>query len=46
MRHIPARYHIFYLLLTRTMAWFALLYTIAGILIVLGRRRGAATATG
>ncbi|HJS91723.1 MAG TPA: DUF4184 family protein [Steroidobacteraceae bacterium] len=46
MRHIPARYHIFYLLLTRTMAWFALLYTLAGLLIVRGRRRGAATATG
>ncbi|MDE2263208.1 MAG: DUF4184 family protein [Gammaproteobacteria bacterium] len=40
--HIPARYHLFYLLLTRTTAWFALLYTIAGIVMVRGRRRGAA----
>jgi len=38
----PARYHIFYLLLTRITAWFALLYTIAGIVIARGRRRGAA----
>jgi Domain of unknown function (DUF4184) len=45
MRHIPARYHLFYLLITRTTAWFALLYTIAGIVIAHGRRRAAATAT-
>lgn len=44
--HIPARYHLFYLLLTRTTAWFALLYTVAGIVIVRGRRRSAATAAG
>jgi len=44
--HIPARYHLFYLLLTRTTAWFALLYTVAGIVIVRGRRRAAATAAG
>lgn len=40
VRHTPARYHLFYLLLTRTTAWFALLYTLAGIVIVCGRRRG------
>jgi len=38
----PARYLVFYLLLTRSMAWFALLYTVAGIVIVRGRRRAAA----
>ena len=42
VRHIPARYHLFYLLITRTTAWFALLYTIAGIVMVRGRRRAAA----
>jgi hypothetical protein len=46
LRHIPARYHIFYLLLTRTTAWYALLYTIAGIFIVRSRRRAAAAAAG
>jgi Domain of unknown function (DUF4184) len=46
MRHIPARYHIFYLLLTRTTAWFALLYTVAGIIMVYGRRRIVASAAG
>lgn len=40
------RYRIFYLLLTRTIAWFALLYTGAGVLIARGRRRAAATAAG
>jgi hypothetical protein len=45
-RHAAPRYHIFYLLLTRSTAWFALLYTVAGIIIVRGRRRAAATATG
>ena len=40
LRHTPARYHLFYLLLTRTTAWFALLYTVAGVIIVCGRRRG------
>jgi hypothetical protein len=43
---IFVRYHIFYLLLTRTTAWFALLYTVAGIVIVRGRRRSAAAAAG
>jgi len=43
-RPLPARYHVFYLLLTRSTAWFALLYTIAGIVIVRGRRRRAAAA--
>ncbi|HVS76071.1 MAG TPA: DUF4184 family protein [Steroidobacteraceae bacterium] len=46
VRHIPARYQLFYLLITRTTAWFALLYTVAGIVIVRGRRRAAAAATG
>lgn len=41
MQHIPARYYVFYLLLTRTMAWFALLYTVAGIVMTRGRRRAA-----
>lgn len=41
MRQIPARYHLFYLLITRTTAWFALLYTVAGIVMVRGRRRAA-----
>lgn len=41
MRHIPARYHLFYLLITRTTAWFALLYTVAGIVMVRSRRRAA-----
>src|SRR5512146_1608850 len=42
VRHVPARYHIFYLLITRTTAWFALLYTAAGVMIVRGQRRAAA----
>ena len=46
LRDNPARYTIFYLLLTRTVAWFALLYTIAGIVIVRGRRRATAAAPG
>lgn len=37
MGHAPAAYHIFYLLLTRTLAWFAALYTLAGIAIMRGR---------
>lgn len=46
VQHVPASYHLLYLLLTRTVAWFALLYTVAGILIVRGRRRaGAASVT-
>jgi hypothetical protein len=40
VRHTPARYRLFYLLLTRTTAWFALLYVLAGVAIVCGRRRG------
>src|SRR5512146_607511 len=40
--HIPARYRLFYLLLTRTTAWFALLYTVAGMVVIRARRRGAA----
>ncbi|MGH8169636.1 MAG: DUF4184 family protein [Steroidobacteraceae bacterium] len=46
VRDNPARYHIFYLLLTRCVAWFALLYAAAGIFIVRGRRRAAASAPG
>jgi hypothetical protein len=45
-RHGVPRYHLFYLLLTRTTAWFALLYTVAGIVIVRGRRRTAAAEAG
>lgn len=41
-RQLPAAYHLLYLLLTRTTAWFAALYTLAGVLIVYGRRRAAA----
>jgi hypothetical protein len=41
-RPIPPSYHLLYLLLTRSIAWFALLYTVAGILIARGRRRAAA----
>jgi hypothetical protein len=41
VRHIPTRYHLFYLLLTRTTAWFMLLYAFAGIVITRGRRRSA-----
>lgn len=40
--HVPAAYHLFYLLLTRTTAWLAVLYALAGIVIVRGRRRAAA----
>lgn len=39
VRHIPARYHVFYLLLTRTTAWFGLLYIVAGTVMTRGRRR-------
>ena len=46
VRPAPAGYRLFYLLLTRTTASFALLYTAAGMLIVRGRRRAAATAPG
>ncbi|HVC30831.1 MAG TPA: DUF4184 family protein [Steroidobacteraceae bacterium] len=45
-QHVPASYQLLYLLLTRTTAWFALLYTVAGVLIVRGRRRAAAAAAG
>jgi hypothetical protein len=44
--NIPAGYRLFYLLLTRTTAWFALLYTLTGVAIVHGRRRPAAAAPG
>ena len=37
--HIPATYRLIYLLLTRTAAWFALLYTVTGIIIVRWWRR-------
>ncbi|HEY7887900.1 MAG TPA: DUF4184 family protein [Steroidobacteraceae bacterium] len=37
--HLTASYRLFYLLLTRTAAWFAVLYTATGILIVRWRRR-------
>ena len=37
----PTRYQVFFLLLTRGMASFAVLYTAAGIVIVRGRRRAA-----
>lgn len=43
--HIPPNYYFFYLLITRTTAWFALLYTVAGLVIVRGRRRTAAAAS-
>jgi len=39
------RYHLFYLLLTRTTAWFALMYTLAGAIIVRGRQRRRAAGT-
>lgn len=38
----PTRYQVFFLLLTRGMASFALLYTAAGVVIIRGRRRAAA----
>lgn len=38
----PSRYQVFFFLLTRGMASFAVLYTVAGIIIVRGRRRAAA----
>lgn len=41
-QHVAARYHLLYLLLTRTTAWFALLYTLAGALLVLARGRAGA----
>lgn len=44
LRHIPTRYRLFYLMITRTTAWFALLYTVAGIVLVRVRRRAAAAA--
>jgi hypothetical protein len=45
--HALTNYHFLYLLLTRSTAWFALLYTVAGSLIVaLGRRRDPAAAAG
>lgn len=41
--HLSPTYHLLYLLLTRTTAWFAALYTLAGIVIMAGRRRASAT---
>jgi len=42
LRDDPPRYRILYLLITRSVAWFALLYTAAGILLIMrGRRRAA-----
>ena len=38
----PTKYQIFFLLLTRSMASFALLYAAAGAVIIRGRRRAAA----
>jgi preprotein translocase subunit SecG len=40
--HLVAAYRLFYLLLTRTTAWFAALYTLVGIVIVAARRRTSA----
>ena len=36
--HLSAAYHLYYLLITRTTAWFAALYTLVGIVILAGRR--------
>jgi hypothetical protein len=40
--HPAPAYHLIYLLLTRTTAFFAALYTLAGIAILAGRRRASA----
>ncbi len=40
--HLSAAYHLYYLLLTRTTAWFAALYTLVGIGIVAARGRASA----
>jgi hypothetical protein len=40
--HLPPAYRLMYLLLTRTTAWFAALYTLAGLVILAGRRRASA----
>jgi hypothetical protein len=40
--HLHPEYHLLYLLLTRTIAWFAALYTLAGMTILAVRRRAAA----
>ena len=40
--HWPPAYHLIYLLVTRTTASFAALYTLTGIVIVAGRRRASA----
>jgi len=39
--HLAPAYHLIYLLLTRTTAFFAALYTLAGIVILAGRRRAS-----
>ena len=36
--HAQSIYRVLYLLLTRTLAWFAVLYLAAGALVVLSRR--------
>lgn len=40
--HLGPAYHLIYLLLTRTTAFFAALYILAGFVILAGRRRAAA----
>jgi Domain of unknown function (DUF4184) len=40
--HLAPAYHVIYLLLTRTTAFFAALYTLAGMVILAGRRRASA----
>ena len=40
--HLTRSYHLIYLLLTRTTAFFAAFYTLAGIIILAGRRRASA----
>jgi hypothetical protein len=40
--HLAPAYHLIYLLLTRTTAFFAAFYTLAGIIILAGRRHASA----
>jgi len=40
--HLGPSYHLIYLLLTRTTAFFAAFYTLAGIIILAGRRHASA----
>ena len=44
--HDTARYHLLYLLLTRTVAWFALLHTVTGTGLLLTRRSRVAPEPG